>query len=57
MLADAWQTLYTAVREHRLATTGIYARNRNTSLSLATTTYGEALWRPRPVLRGTTAGP
>ena len=26
MLADAWHTLYAAVRQHCLATTGIYAR-------------------------------
>jgi hypothetical protein len=64
MLADAWRTLYAGVRQHSLATTGIYARIRNTSLSssesgvsrlrvarqpcLATTTYGEALWRLPP---------
>ena len=29
MLADAWHTLYAGVRQHRLATTGIYARIRH----------------------------
>ena len=29
MLADAWHTLYAAQKEHRLATTGMYARIRH----------------------------
>jgi protein-S-isoprenylcysteine O-methyltransferase Ste14 len=29
MLADSWHTLYAAQREHRLATTGMYARIRH----------------------------
>ena len=29
MLADAWRTLYAAQKEHRLATTGMYARMRH----------------------------